>query len=202
MDLTPGVTGNIVLKDLSQIPEDCPLPLESFRMFSLREGCTKKEGLPFFQKFHKSIRCMTWNINRWAIPEDQQKSDDQKSDDYKSDGQTDEIPVFSQCQLLSLNTASSWDDTLKMNDKFPSLKWLNISIDDGIHKWDESLFDKLQSFLSSQQETLSVFQLDLNLHRNSKNTKQYNKVFMDQNMLFVNSVKTVNVHMSLFFHNP
>merc|ERR1712228_55081 len=57
--------------------------------------------------------------------------------------------------------------------KFPSLTWFNFNLED-IDEWDKNILDKVQTFIDSHQETLSIISLNLNLMQISKNCNLFN----------------------------
>eukprot|EP01084_Bolivina_argentea_P304129 525170_1 len=137
-------------------------PFHSMKIFEIAKSCTKSHVIPFFNEFAKFIKCFSWSIHNF------------EQRNYKSDEKEDEIPIFPNCQLFAIATEGIWYSSLKLNHKFPSLYWFNFFLDDVRTKWDKNIFDKLETFLFSHEDTLSIFVLDLNLTAHSVNTEQYN----------------------------
>ena len=136
-------------------------PFHQLKVVNITEMSSKQQVIPFLNLFCKNIKCMTWNINNFDIDDEKQEDEIAIVDD--------EIPIFEQCELFALATCGKWSHSIELKDKFKKLTWFNFALDDYRIKWDKDIFDKLQSFLFSVENTLSIFVFDLNLKKISVN---------------------------------
>eukprot|EP01083_Nonionella_stella_P050953 135333_1 len=140
-------------------------PFDRMKIFYMTRTSTRVQVVPFVKQFAANIKCMSWNIDHF----------DTSIGEGKQHETEDCIPVFPQCQLFSISTEGRWSNSLQLQNKFPSLYWFNFALDDSCSKWDKNIFDKLQSFLFSHENTLSILVIVLNLKPITVNDDQYNK---------------------------
>ena len=158
----------IIINNVDGIPSvtaKSTFPFHAIPSANITDSATYSQIIPFFNMFHKNLKLITMNMKCFG------NGNEQKSEEKK-----DEIPIFPQCQLFAITTDGKWHDSITLNYKFPSLNWFNFNLED-IGKWDKNIFDKLQNFILSHEETLSIISVNLNLTQISKNLN----VFNDQN---------------------